>query len=40
MRVKRDNGAMVLWDRLFVDAGLPLLASQLAPKVQGSLLLD
>ncbi|CAI7674872.1 unnamed protein product [Penicillium manginii] len=34
------NGAMVLWDRLFVDADLPLLAGQLAPKVQGSLLLD
>lgn len=34
------NGAMVLWDRLFVDADLSLLAGQLAPKVQGSLLLD
>lgn len=34
------NGAMVLWDRLFVDADLPLLTGQLAPKVQGSLLLD
>jgi NAD(P)-dependent dehydrogenase (short-subunit alcohol dehydrogenase family)/SAM-dependent methyltransferase/acyl carrier protein len=34
------NGAMVLWDRLFVEADLPLLAGQLAPKVEGSLLLD
>ncbi|GAB1211417.1 hypothetical protein ATERTT37_000531 [Aspergillus terreus] len=34
------NGAMVLWDQLFVDAPLSVLTGQLAPKVQGSLLLD
>ncbi|KAL5365797.1 hypothetical protein BJX96DRAFT_169398 [Aspergillus floccosus] len=34
------NGAMVLSDQLFVDAPLSVLTGQLAPKVQGSLLLD